>query len=191
MRSLFPQVLDQEPHGALQERQLVGGPHRPGDVQQEHQVAGRALGGIDGLGLDPDAEQKMFLLPGRPGHFHAGGDGVLSAGRVVGIGEIIDHLLDADGIPRRQRTLAEKTADVGVGRGIHVDAEGGKRDPGPPFETGSPPGTGSPRCWTGWGRAPACPAARQGWRAPLPMEKRGTTDCGIRDLRRRADIAPE
>ena len=124
---LGPQLVHQQREGLLEQGQLVVRPHRPGDVEQEDQVAGRQVFGVDRTGVQPDAHQAVFLSPGRVPHLGGDGEGVLSSHGVPVVGEVVDHLLDAHRVDRRPLAVLDEAADVGVGRPVHVDGEGGER----------------------------------------------------------------
>ena len=54
-------------------------------------------------------------------------NGASSCGVRVGEAEVVDQLLDAHRVGRRQRALVEEPADVRVRRGVDVDREGRER----------------------------------------------------------------
>jgi len=70
-------------------------------------------------------------VPGASGdldvHGERRGVGVSELGGRVVVGEVVDHLLDADRVLRGERVLGhEEAADVGVGGRVHVRGEGGQ-----------------------------------------------------------------
>ena len=77
--------------------------------------------------FERDAHQPMFRVPRTTGRFDAGGERILSFGRRIVVGKIIDHLLDANCLSRRKLILVQKAAHVGIGSGVHIDGKGGQR----------------------------------------------------------------
>jgi hypothetical protein len=120
---VFGELAGEELERLLHQRQLVGLVHGAGDVEQEDEVAGRARFGVEFLALEGDLDEGMGGVPGAGGGFHVYGEGVFALGRGVGVGEVVDHFLDAHGVGGRQLPGAEEAADVGIGGGIHVDGE--------------------------------------------------------------------
>ena len=126
-RSSRAKLLDQQAEGALHERELVGRRHGAGDVEQEDEVAGRQLARVDAAALQADEHEAMVAGPGR-GHLRGGDREGIAAARIgIVVGEVVDELLHAHGIGGRTLPLGEEAAHVGVGRGVHVDREGGER----------------------------------------------------------------
>ena len=126
---VLAELLDQALQAPLHQRELVGLLHRAGDVDEEHEVAGGPAGLVDRLRGDPDPRQAVPGIPRAAGDLDMHGEGVRAGGgrRGVVIGEVVEQLLDADGVLRRQHVLGEVTADVGVAGRVHVDREGRER----------------------------------------------------------------
>ena len=78
-----------------------------------------------GFGRDPDAGQPVLGLPGAGGDLDVHGEGIGAGGgrRGVIVGEVVEQLLDADGVRGREHALGEEAADVGVAGRVHVDRE--------------------------------------------------------------------
>ena len=90
----------------------------------------RLLGGrprlVDRFGGDADPGQPVLGVPRAAGDLDVDGERIVAGirrGRVV-IGEVVEHLLDADGVPGRQHVLVEEAPDVGVAGRVDVDREG-------------------------------------------------------------------
>ena len=111
----------------LHQRQLVGMIHRAGDIDQEDEVARRARFGGELAALQGDLDEGMGGGPGAGGGLDVDGEGIFALRRGVVIGEIVDQFLDADGVGGRELAGFQKAADVGIGRRVHVDGEGGER----------------------------------------------------------------
>ena len=125
---LRPHLLDHQLHGLLDQRQLVGTLHGTGDIQQEHQIAGRQLRQWHFEALQAHLQQPALLVPGRQRQFGVDAEGLLAAVRGrIGIVKIVDEFLDAHGIGGRQLALVEKTTHIAVGAGIDINGEGGHR----------------------------------------------------------------
>ena len=124
---VLAELLDEHPQRLLDQRQLVGLVHRARDVDQEDEVARRPLVVGDGTALQADAGEPVLGVPGAAGHLDVDRERVVAGrGRVV-VGEVVDQLLDPDGVLRRPRVLVEEAPDVGVGGGVDVDREGRQR----------------------------------------------------------------
>ncbi len=97
----------------------------------------------------------MIGVPRRRGELGRHRERLGPRGLRVVVAEIVDHLLDADGVLGRQMPLGHEPPHVGIGRGVDVDREGGERAPGrrlpgvvvdPPVLLGiEVPGVGHPR----------------------------------------------
>ena len=133
---VLAELLDQPLQAPLDQRQLVRLLHRAGDVDQEDEVAGRPLGLVDRPGGDPDPRQPVIGVPGTARDLDVHGERVRAGFRWRGIvvGEVVEQLLDADGILGRERVLREEAPDVGVAGRIHVDRERRQRLAGRPME---------------------------------------------------------
>ncbi len=124
------QFLRQHAQRLLDQGQLVGVLHGAGDVDEEDQVAVGSLGGSHLLALQRHAQQPMPRRPGRRPQLHVHREGLrpVHRRRRVGVAEAVEQLFDAHGVRRRQLAhLRQVAPHVGVGRGVHVDAEGGQR----------------------------------------------------------------
>ena len=105
---------------------LFGCLHGAGDVDQEDQVAGRPPRLVDRLGGDADPRQPVLGIPrdSRRSRRAPRTDARLeSGGGASSIGEVIEQLLDADGVLGRQHVLGEEAADIRVAGRIDVDRE--------------------------------------------------------------------
>ena len=124
---VLAQLLDQHPHPLLDEGQLVGLVHRARDVDQEDEVARRPLLVGDGTAHQADPGEAVLRIPGAAGHLDVDRERVVAGrGRVV-VGEVIEQLLDPDGVLGGPRVLVEEAPDVGVAGGVDVDGEGRQR----------------------------------------------------------------
>ena len=97
------QTTQQQLHGLLDQRQLVGVLHRAADVDQHHEVRVRPLARRQLVALDADVNQLAALAPGRVADDHRGLERLLARiRRGPGVVEVVDHLLDAHRILLRQ-----------------------------------------------------------------------------------------
>ena len=145
---LLPHPAGEYLERLLDERQLVLVLHRAGDVDEEDEVRGRDLAVGYPLGLQRDSEQTVRRVPGagrelaveREGRLPVARigregpslrvlrDGVLGhSGSRVFVREVVDELLDADGVGRRKGAFAQESPNVRIRRGVHVDREGRQR----------------------------------------------------------------
>jgi hypothetical protein len=124
---LRTQLVDEQAERGLEKRQLVLGHHRSGDVDEKHEVVGRQLLDVDGSAAESDAHEPVCRVPGRDGDLRTDRHGVFAAWRRKLVREVVDELLDADGVARWSLTTREETAHVAVGCAIDVD---GERRPG-------------------------------------------------------------
>ena len=90
----------------------------------------RLRGGRFGHGgqfaLDADVDKPGAVIPGRGRDGDRRLEGMRAFGRGVGIGEIVDDFLDADGFARAAGTPGHQGGtDDGIGRRVDVDGEGG------------------------------------------------------------------
>ena len=121
---LRAQLLDQQPHAADQQRQLVARAHRAGHVDQEHEVARRHACCVDAARLDAQPHQLMPGLPRTRPDLGADGERPV-AGRLGGpVAEGVDELLEPDGVDRRQLPTVEEAPRVGERGAVHVGREG-------------------------------------------------------------------
>ncbi len=80
---------------------------------------------LDPSCLQPNAHQLVLRLPGRGCDLGVDRKRVVALGLGVVVGEIVDELFDANGVPRRQlAVLHDEAPHVAVGRAIDVDREG-------------------------------------------------------------------
>src|SRR5262245_9092368 len=63
----------------------------------------------------------MLCVPGRLGQLRRDGERHVALRLRVTEAEVVDHLLDADRIRRRQTSLVEEATDVGIRRSVDVD----------------------------------------------------------------------
>ena len=123
---VFTELIDEPLQSPLDQRQFVRVVHGAGDIDQEDEVAGRSSGLVDRPGGDADPRQPMPGIPRTVSDLNVDRERMLArAGRRrIAIGEVIEELLDADRVRRRQHLLAEEAADVGIAGRIDVDREG-------------------------------------------------------------------
>ena len=121
------QVIQHEPEGLLQQRQFRRFVHRPGGVDQEHQVQRVAVGDGGHLPLNADADQLGVRVPGGGHHADSGLERRITIRGGIGVGEIVDHLLDPHRIWRGQLARVQRLADDRIGCGIDVDGKGRHR----------------------------------------------------------------
>lgn len=118
------QLVDEHGQRVFDQRQLIGVAHRPGDVEEEDQVARAALGRVDLAGLQPDADQAVVSIPRTAGRFHVDGKGLVPLWLRVVIREVVDHFLDSHGAGRRNLVVLQQTPHVRVGGRVDVDRNG-------------------------------------------------------------------
>ena len=123
---LRPQLIDQQREGLLEERQLVWGHHRSGDVEQEDEVGGRQVLGIDRFRVQSDSDEPVRTPPGSFPHLGGDREGVVAGNPAPIVGEVVDHLLDPHRVDRGPLAGLNEAPDVGIRRPVHVDREGGK-----------------------------------------------------------------
>ena len=76
-------------------------------------------------------DDLLALRPGRWSYGDRRRKRRVRVGRLeVAVVEIIDELLDADSVARRQRAVVNEFADVGVGGSVDIDGEGRNRGVG-------------------------------------------------------------
>jgi len=122
------QLFDQQPHSGLEQGQLVGRVHGPGDIDEQHEIGCRALVLPDCVAFQADAQQQSILVPWRRRDLARGLERrcpVLGAG--IGVVEVIDELFGPDRVFGGQSPLIEKAADIGVSARVHVDGKGRNR----------------------------------------------------------------
>ena len=104
------------------------GRHGTGYIDQKHQVDRRTLITLKLIAFKPQAQENRLGVPGAGSGLGVQGKGslVLLGHRIV-IGEIIDHLLHPHRVPGRHAPLVQNAAHIGIGAGVHVNAEGGNR----------------------------------------------------------------
>ena len=76
-----------------------------------------------GLPIKPDPRQAMVGVPGTARHLDVDRERILTRGRRVVVGKIVQQLLDPDRVLGRAHPLLEKAAHVGVARRVDVDRE--------------------------------------------------------------------
>ena len=116
----------------------------------------RLRGGVRSGGRAARACRPMSARRWRGFHGHVATSVVTENGAlVVGSGyveaEVVDQLLDADGVGRRQRALVEEAADVRVRGGVDVDRKGGERIVGDAAKLVLVESCRRLRCWNGGG----------------------------------------
>ncbi len=124
---LRPEAGHHELEGALHQRQLVRFIHRAGDIEQEHQVAGGQLLGIEVLPLEPHQEQLVLGVPGAGAPLEGHREGVAVGRLGIVVREVVDELLHPDRVGGGQGVLVEEAPDVAVARRVDVDREGRER----------------------------------------------------------------
>ncbi len=128
MRSSCVHPTGQQGQRAFEQRQLVRLVHRPGDIDQKHQVAWRQRIRRCLPGLQPHPQQMGIGIPGgtRQLGVDPKGFGPIVRCRVV-VAEVVDQFLDPHGVGRRQASFLQDATDIGVRRGIDIDTEGRHR----------------------------------------------------------------
>jgi hypothetical protein len=111
---LGPQRIDEHPHRRLHERQPVLGHHRSRHVEQEGQVARRRLFFLDRRAAQSDERELVLRIPGRRRELGRDRHRRAVARRRVVVLEVVDQLLDADGVRGREPSIVEEATDVGV-----------------------------------------------------------------------------
>ena len=118
------QTTQQQLHGLLDQRQLVGVLHRAADIDQHHEIRVRPLARRQLVSLDADVNQLAALAPGRVADHHRGLERPLARfRRGPGVVEVVDHLLDAHRILLRQHALIELLAHEAVRGGVDIRRE--------------------------------------------------------------------
>ena len=119
------ELINQHTERIFHQRQPVLRPHRARHIDEEHKVGAWPFGGLQCVALDADMDELVGSIPGR------GDDGdrglercVGSFGRGVGVGEIVDHLLDAHRVLLRHFPGIEGTAREGIGGRVDIEREG-------------------------------------------------------------------
>ncbi len=119
-------LFGQHPQTRLHQGQFIRRLHRAGHVDHEHQVRRLAVLKPDFLALQANADEVVIGVPGAARDLGVDRERDVAVGAGVVVGEVVDHLLDADGVGRRQQALVEEPSDVGVRGGVDVDREGGE-----------------------------------------------------------------
>ena len=122
------QGVDEHAEGVLEQRQPVLGCHRARGVDEQHQVGARALGLRHVEALDGDVDELVGGVPRRGQHRDRRPEGRAAVlGQRIVVGEVVDHLLDAHGLLRRQLRRIERPAHEGIGGAVDIDREGRDR----------------------------------------------------------------
>ena len=124
---LRPQLRGQQRERALEQRQLGRRLHRSRHVDQQHQVARGQRGRRDRRRAQPDAHELALRGPRTPADLDRQREGLARRRHRIAVVEVVDQLLDAHGVGRRQPAFAQEPADIGVRRRVDVDGEGGER----------------------------------------------------------------
>ena len=96
-------LIEQQTERVLDQRQAILAFHRARDVHQEHEVGARPLGALQLVAFDGDVHQRFSAFHGLGITVTVGLNGTSAVvGRRIGIGEVIDQLLDPYGVLRRQ-----------------------------------------------------------------------------------------
>ena len=125
-RSFSPSCSTSRLQSPLDQRELVGLDPSSRRRRPGRRGCWRPPGLVDRLGGDADPGQPVLGVPGAAGDLDVNGEGIVARirRRRVVIGEVVEHLLDADGVLGREHVLVEEAPDVGVARRIDVDREG-------------------------------------------------------------------
>ena len=127
------QLARQQGQRTLQQRQFVLGMHRTGHIDQKHQVGRLELIRGNRRGAHRDAQQAGVRIPGIWPVLQVDRKGLVALGQRILIAEVVDQLLDAHRIRRRQAAVHQHAAHIGIGTGIDIQAEGGDRIFGNPL----------------------------------------------------------
>ena len=119
--------VGQHPHRRLDQWELVLRLHRPGHVEQEHQIARGRFRSRQRAALQPDQRQVVGRIPRARRQLGRHREWLACRCLAVVEPEVVDQLLDADGIERREVAVGEEPAHVGIRRRVHVDGERGQR----------------------------------------------------------------
>src|SRR5205085_5154099 len=111
----------------LDERQFVRLRHRAGNVYEEDEVGRRQIFGRDFPSLEADVYELVLRVPGAARDLRRDGEGRVAGRLRVVVREVVDQLLDADGVARRQLSVVEEAARVAVGGRVNVNREGRER----------------------------------------------------------------
>ena len=95
-------VLDQQAQASAQQRQLVGRTHRARDIDQEHEVARPDLGDRYDLALHADLHELVRGVPWTRPDLGVDREGAAVGRLLVVVVEVVDQLLGAHGVDRRQ-----------------------------------------------------------------------------------------
>jgi hypothetical protein len=117
------ELIDHQAHRLLQQWQLVRIGHRARHVEEEHQVARWHVGVGDGARAQRDPEHLHAGVPRARAQLGVHRERRGAGRQRIGVAEIVEQLLGADGVGRRTRALAHEAAEVGVRRGVDVDRE--------------------------------------------------------------------
>ena len=118
------QLAGQQTEGVFEQRQLVLAVHGPGHVQQEHQIRRWTSFRVRLVAADTDGQQQGLVVPRRRRDLGADRERRVAIlwQRIV-IRKVVDQFLDAHRVRRRQPSVVQKAPHVGIGAGVHVDAE--------------------------------------------------------------------
>ena len=78
------------------------------------------------LRLQADLQQQGLRIPGAAGQFHGDAEGLPGRRISIVIPEIVQHLLDADRVGRRDFAVQNHPPQLGIGSRIHVRRKGGQ-----------------------------------------------------------------
>ena len=120
---VLAELIDEQFHRRLHERQPIGCVHRTRHIDQENEVARRAFAVVDRLRFQRDANEAMLRLPGAIGHLDAHRKRVVPFWRGIAVREVIDHLFEPNRIGVRQRVVVQKVPHDRVTRGVDIDAK--------------------------------------------------------------------
>ncbi len=119
-RVLFLEFLGQQAERFAQQRQLFRRHHRAGDVDEKDQIDGGPAGSGNLSRLQANAHQPVLGLPERLRNLRMDRDRIAPGRRRVIVLEVVEHLLDADGIDRRPLVRVQEPPQIRVGSGVDV-----------------------------------------------------------------------
>ena len=160
-------------------------------IEPETSIRNTRLRGGSALPADsaPAGRSRQPVRVGSTGTRPLGGhrERLARRRRRVVVAEVVDQLLDPDGVRRRQLSLVQEAPDVGVRGRVHVDREGGQRILGGAMKAVLVDAGRRPRCCTDAG--PSWARWQATWRlSPLPLRPAGPISA---DQREKAPCRPE
>ena len=128
------QFIHQHQERPLDQVQPLRAEHGAGDIDQEDQVVGRPLVRHHRFRLQAYLQQERIRVPGALRQGHGDAEGAVAFRPGIVIMEVIEHLFDAHRVLRDPLAGKDHGAQLGVGSGVHIRCEGGKRRRGNALE---------------------------------------------------------